>query len=92
MLREAIANAEDSAFEETQEYVDLLLALGKKDEAYAVSLKAANKWPEDARAHMLHGKIALETDHKDEAKASFEKALQIDPELAEAKELLKEAQ
>ena len=68
--------------------ITLQLTLDKNAEAYAAALKAVAKWPEEAEIQELFGWTAQENGKKDEAKAAYEKALQLDPNLASARERL----
>jgi cytochrome c-type biogenesis protein CcmH/NrfG len=45
--------------------------------------------PNEARSHFIYGLILLKKNRQNEATQSFEKALQLNPDLAEARENLK---
>ena len=71
-------------------YVSTALALGKTQEAYVRALEATERWPESGKAYELLGLGALETEKEAEAKAAFEKAMELDPFLTVAKKKLEE--
>ena len=84
----ALAKADDAPLEATEELVALLGAVGRKEEAFGAALKAATRWPEEAKVQLLLGQTALAADRKTEAREAFEKALRLDPSMKEAEENL----
>lgn len=72
-----------------EKIVGTALLLDQKDAAFTAAEKAAELWPNDARAHDLLGWASIELGRMEEAKVSLEKALAIDPELESAKERMK---
>ncbi len=62
----------------------VLLAKGEPAKAVAELDRAVELSPEDASLFALRGDATREVDSRDEAKASYEKALQLDPEQARA--------
>jgi len=60
-------------------FVSEALTRGQKQEAYLKAKEATEKYPADARAFDLMGTAALANDAKDEARAAWQKALELDP-------------
>lgn len=85
---EALSQFSDAEFETYQNVVALSAAAERQEDAYRKAQQAVQKWPEDARAHNLLGWAALQTDRYDEARASLQRALEIDPNLTSAREHL----
>lgn len=87
---EALTTTEDATLEIYEGYVSAAAALGRPEEALTKAVEATEKWPEDARAFALLGNTALQIGNNDEAKAAFEQALKLNPELLSAQEKLKQ--
>ncbi len=66
-------------------FVDLALKAQRPEDAYDVALKATTLWPQDARAYDLYGTAAAAADKKNEARAAFQKALELDGSLDDVK-------
>ena len=75
----AMTELPDASIESFEGYITAALALGKPSEAQLKAAEAVEKWPEDARAYVLLGTVAAELGNTDDAKAAFEKALSINP-------------
>lgn len=71
----ALANSSLKSYDEAQKQIEMSLQMN----------------PNDARSYNIYGKILLAQDRKSEAVGLFEKALQLKPDFAEAKENLKQA-
>ena len=89
---QALAGAEDATVESHRDLITLLLVAEKKEEAYGAALKAVVRFPGDASLQELLGQTATETNRKAEAKAAYEKALQLNPKSETAQEALKKLQ
>lgn len=83
-----LTSGADADLGSTRKLVTLLLSLGNKEEAYGAALTASTAFPRDAAAFELLGIAASESGRKEEARAAFEKALEINPGLMSAKERL----
>jgi tetratricopeptide (TPR) repeat protein len=70
----------------------MLWANGKKDKALTMAREAAEKAPDLAEPHALVGVFLVEDGRCEEARASLDQALEIDPDHPEAKEALLECQ
>jgi tetratricopeptide (TPR) repeat protein len=86
----ALTQFSDAEFETYQNVVALSADAGEMEAAYETALQAAQKWPEDARAHDLFGWAALRTGREDEARAALEQALALDPDLESAHDHMRE--
>ena len=78
---EAITNDPNADLEAFEGYVTAAISLGHADDALDKAEFAAKKWPDDARAHELHGTVAAQMGKTKAAKKAFEKALKINPDL-----------
>jgi len=85
---EALTNDPKATFESYQGYVTAAAALGQAEEALVKAKLATEKWPDNARSYALLGTVAVQLDRKAEAKAAFEKALEMNPSLPGVKEKL----
>lgn len=85
---EMLAGKPDADTQAFAQLITLQLTLDKNEDAYVTALKAVAKWPEEAEVQELLGWAAQENGKKEEAKAAYEKALQIDPNLTSARERL----
>ncbi len=83
-----IARESDVELPTVEKLITLSITMGKKQEALAFGLAAVSRWPTEARAYDLLGWAEAENGKKEEAKKDLEKALQIDPTLASARERL----
>lgn len=84
---DAMTKGDDAIEEFFESYVTVAISLMKNNEAYAKAKAAVQKWPDDPRAYTLLATAAVALDKKDEAKAALEKALEINPRYALAKEM-----
>ena len=85
---DALTNDPNATFESYQGYVSAAAALGQADAALAKAKLATEKWPDNARSFELLGTVAAQLEKKAEAKAAFEKALEMNPSLPGVKEKL----
>ena len=83
-----LARESDVELPTVEKLIAVSIALGKKTEAEGYAVAATQRWPDSAKAFELLGWTQAENGKKDEAKASLEKALEIDPTLQSAKERL----
>ncbi len=83
-----LARESDVDLPTVEQLIAVSITLGKKKEAEGYALAATQRWPDQAKAFELLGWTQAENDKKDEAKASLEKALELDPQLQSAKERL----
>jgi tetratricopeptide (TPR) repeat protein len=86
---EALSSGEDATLASYQGFVAASLAMGSKEEAFAKALRATEVFSSDAEAWMLLGRTARDTGDAAAAKAAFEHALTINPNLSEAKQELR---
>ncbi|OGJ64515.1 hypothetical protein A3C37_01910 [Candidatus Peribacteria bacterium RIFCSPHIGHO2_02_FULL_53_20] len=84
-----LLTAPDAPIEDYNGYVKTAIAAGQKDDAYAKAQEAVTKFPDEALAFELHGLAAMELEKNEEARISFEKALEMDPYREGVKERLK---
>jgi tetratricopeptide (TPR) repeat protein len=87
--QQALVSMSDADIASYDAYVTMAIVLGKHEEAYVKGHEAVEKWPKDAKAYDLLGQAALATGRTDEAKQAWQRALEINPALATAKEGLK---
>ncbi len=83
---------EDSNAESFAALIILALQTQKHDDAYKAAQEAIQKWPGNAALLELHGDVSLAMENKDEARAMYQQALQVDPARASASEKLKKLQ
>lgn len=86
---EILAGKEDANLTTYTDYVAALLTAQRKDEAFVKAQEATVKWPGEAEAFSLLGWAGIESGREDEAKVALEKALELDPDLASARERLR---
>lgn len=72
-----------------EQYINLSMSLGDKEQAYQEASKAISHWPTSAKVFELLGWAAAETNRKDEARGALQKALQLDPNLQSAQDRLR---
>ncbi|TSC98731.1 MAG: Uncharacterized protein Greene101449_864 [Candidatus Peregrinibacteria bacterium Greene1014_49] len=84
-----LLTAPDAPLEDYDGYVKTAIVAGQKEDAYTKAQEAVTKFPDEALAHELHGLAAMELEKKEEARISFEKALELDPYREGVKERLK---
>jgi tetratricopeptide (TPR) repeat protein len=65
-------------------YLQFLTSERRYDEAYSLTQAMIVRWPKDAQLLLNHGILADELGKREEAVASWTRALTIDPHLAEA--------
>lgn len=85
---DALTNDPDATFESFQGYVAAAAALGQAEAALAKAKLATEKWPDNARSFELLGTIAAQLEKTSEAKAAWQKALEMNPSLPGVKEKL----
>jgi len=85
---DALTSEEGATVETYSDFVRTALSQGKKDEAILKATDATQKWNADARTWNLLGWAQLEAERKDEARASLQRALELDPSNEEAKQNL----
>ncbi|MAE68422.1 MAG: tetratricopeptide repeat protein [Candidatus Peribacteraceae bacterium] len=85
---EALTNDPNATFESYQGYVTAAAALGQAEEALQKAKLATEKWPKNARSFELLGTVAAQLEKKAEAKAAYEKALKLNPNLPGLQEKL----
>lgn len=85
---EALTNETDATFESYEGFVSAAVALGRAESALEKAVEATEKWPDNARSFALLGTVAAQIDQTENAKAAFEKALQMNPSLPGVKEKL----
>ena len=85
---EALTNDPSATFESYQGFVSAAAALGRPDEAYAKAVAATERWPEDYRTFELLGNLAQELGNTDDARAAFQRALNINPNLPSLRQKL----
>ncbi len=71
-----------------QGFVELALQAEKGEDAYEAAKKATEFWPQNARAYDLLGSAAVALAREDEARAAWQKALELDGSLDDVKEKL----
>ncbi len=86
---EALTKLNDATIDTYANYVAAALTSGKKQDAELKAREAVQKWPREARAYDLLGWTLAQNGNKEEAKQNLEKALELNPSLASAKEHLK---
>ncbi|TSC78686.1 MAG: hypothetical protein G01um101425_976 [Candidatus Peregrinibacteria bacterium Gr01-1014_25] len=84
----ALATAEGASIDDVERFVRAALQLSLPEEAYAQAQKTLTRWPDEPRSHLLAGITAAQTGRKDDARKALEKALELDPGLAAAREAL----
>ncbi len=84
----ALTEEPDASIESYEGFVTAAAALGRPEEALEKAVEAAEKWSEDARAYQLIGTVAAQLGRTDEARAAYEKALSLNPNLAGVQEKL----
>lgn len=85
---EALTEEPDATLEVYQGYITAAAALGRPEEALTKAIQATTRWSTDARAYELLGTVALQIGQTEQARAAFEQALKIDPDLLSAQEKL----
>ncbi|MEL7043795.1 MAG: XrtA/PEP-CTERM system TPR-repeat protein PrsT [Pseudomonadota bacterium] len=77
-LQEAVVRMPESD-SARERLIDALFAVGDLEEALSAANAYAEQFPESARPHLYLGRLSLQQEEQDEAKAQFEKALALDP-------------
>lgn len=85
---EAMTKQEDATIDMYTAYVTAALTAKKNQEAIVKAQEAVQKWPESADAYELLGWAQAEADQKEEARASLQKAIELNPNVQSAKEKL----
>ncbi len=85
---EQMTKQEDATLEMYTAYVTAALTADKHQEALVKAQEATAKWPESTEAFALLGWAQAEAGQKDDARKSFEKALEIDSNNLNAREKL----
>lgn len=83
-----IATASGTDIESVQAFVRVAIQAQKNDDALAAATKAVSTWPDSAKAYDTLGWADVALGKKDDARAAFEKALQLDASLDDAKQSL----
>lgn len=83
-----IATGSGADLKSMEQFVGIALQAEKKQDAYDAAQKAVQRWSDSGHAYYLLGLSAAALEKKDEARAAFEKALQLDPTIEDAKEKL----
>jgi tetratricopeptide (TPR) repeat protein len=86
----ALLETPDVTVEDFAGFVAMALALGQNDNALEKAQKAVEKFPSSASAHAMLGSALAALERAEEARLSYQKALDIDPYMEEVKERLKE--
>jgi len=86
---ELLAQRQDADIQTYADYVAAAIATERADEALVKAQEATTKWPQSAMAFDLLGWASAESGRPEEARAALTKALDLDPNLASAKERLK---
>lgn len=81
----AVAEAEDAVRDDVIALGEFAVAQQRIPEFMETLKKAMAKWPEDAAIHLLMGRMALSQNDKVQAKAAFEKVLELDSGNVEAR-------
>jgi len=84
----ALVQEADATFEAFEGLIETSLALGENERAELAAREAVKRWPEHGRAYELLGKTLLTLEQKDEAHSMLQRALELNPFLTEAKDLL----
>jgi tetratricopeptide (TPR) repeat protein len=84
----ALVGDKDADIRTYRTAVTLAIGLQEKTDAYEVARQAVQRWPDEAQSYELLGWAAGEQGNKEEARTDLQKALQMDPNLASAKEKL----
>lgn len=84
----ALATGSGSDLASVQDFVSLALQIDKEEDAYAAAQEAVRQWPNAGKAYAILGDAAAATGKVDEARTSYEKALQLDATLDDVKEKL----
>jgi len=85
----ALVQEEDANLEDFEGLVETSLVLEENERAEMAAREAVKRWPERGLAHKLLGKALLHTQKTTEGIAELQRALELDPFLTEASELLK---
>ena len=85
----ALSDVPDAKFDTNAKLVTALISIGEHQEAYDRAKKVTTRWADNAQSWDLLGAAAASLEKKDEAKTAYQKALQINPADAAAKEGLK---
>jgi tetratricopeptide (TPR) repeat protein len=87
---DALTKLPGSTLSTFSDAITAALTAGKKEEALVKAEEAAKRWPDEAVALDLLGWAQLQNGDREHAKESFQKALGLNPNLASAKEHLKQ--
>jgi spermidine synthase len=68
-------------------YVDMLIAMGAKDEAESVAKEAVEKKPKSARVRLARARALLELGRRADAEAECDEAVRLDPSGAAARDV-----
>ncbi len=84
----SLATASGADLPSIANYVKVALQLQNFDEASKTAQNAVKKWPDDAQSYDILGWTLAAQKNKTDAETAFEKALQLDPTLDDAKQNL----
>jgi tetratricopeptide (TPR) repeat protein len=76
---QALAQAETATLDDVTAYANLALSSGSASQADDTVRAAVNKWPLDAQARELLGKVLAAIGNKVDAMSAFEEAIRLDP-------------
>ncbi|MFH0770935.1 MAG: tetratricopeptide repeat protein [Candidatus Peregrinibacteria bacterium] len=86
--KKALTEEKDASLQTFEDFIRTAIDLKDAETAYVKAEEAVKRWPEDPLSFELLGLAAQATGHTDEAKSAFEKALQLNPEMAGVREEL----
>ena len=85
-----LVDMKDAPFETFEGFIATGIALGQNEQAEIAAQEAVKRWPKKGKAHELLGNAKLANEKLDEAKTAFQKAIELDPFLLDAKEKLED--
>ena len=84
----ALVQEEDATLEAFEGLVETSLVLAENERAELAAREAVKRWPEHGRAYELLGKTLMALEQDEEARSMLQRALELNPFLTEAKDLL----
>jgi tetratricopeptide (TPR) repeat protein len=85
---QAVATASGADLTTIGKFVEVAIQADRKDAAFEAAQKATVRFPDSGKAFAILGDAAAILEKKDDARAAYEKALQLDPTLPGIKEKL----